>query len=67
MNIEDLVGMSVFDATDLLQKLREEHSIKAIVAVLIDGESILMTSDYRPDRLQVETENNKIVRIRGRG
>ena len=66
-NFDHLMGMSVFDASDMLQRLRTEHGIKSIVAVVIDGESTILTADYRNDRLQVETKDNTIIKIRGRG
>lgn len=62
----NLKGMTLFDAVDALQKI-EGHGIKSVIAVKIDGEPSFMTADYRPDRLQVETENNVIVNVLGRG
>jgi hypothetical protein len=41
------------------------EKIGAIRAMVVDGEGMMGTCDYRTDRINVEISNKKIVKIRG--
>lgn len=67
MDFSFLIGMTLFDAVDLLQHKITGHRVRSIVAVKIDGEPTVITADYDPYRLRVETEANVITHIVGKG
>jgi len=39
--------------------------VRKVRPVKVDGEAMMVTMDYRTDRINVETENGKIVKIVG--
>ena len=39
--------------------------VRRVRPVKVDGEARMVTMDYRTDRINVETENGKIVKIVG--
>lgn len=54
-NKVEIIGM------DIERAKKTVHN--PIRAVIIDGESQMVTMDYRPNRLNVETNDGKIIKI----
>ena len=49
----------------VVQLIISGERVRRVRPVKVDGERMMMTMDYRTDRINVETENGKIVRIAG--
>ena len=49
----------------VVQFIMSGERVRRVRPVKVDGERMMMTMDYRTDRINVETENGKIVRIAG--
>ena len=56
--MENLVGLT-------LESAREELKDKDYRVVKIDGVGMMITCDFRSDRVNLEVENNIIVRVYG--
>lgn len=59
MQDTDLIGMTLEEARDNLNG--------PVRACKIDGEYLAVTCDYDPTRVNVEIENNHIVKVLNRG
>lgn len=53
---EELIGLTLESAREILKD-------KKYRIVRIDGKGMMVTCDYRPERLNLEIENNIITKI----
>jgi hypothetical protein len=58
--MEEIIGATISEA----QELMTENTIRVSVR---DGEHLVLTCDYRSDRINVETQDDTIVKITGIG
>merc|ERR1712129_566638 len=67
-NSEKLVGKTMEEADEMIQNeeiIHDGEIITEIRPMKVDEEGMLGTCDYRTDRINVETENGKIVKLLG--
>ena len=59
MNDAELIGMDVSDAIDMLDEAGTRHRIE-----YEDGQSFMLTMDFRMDRVNLSIENGKVIKTR---
>jgi len=69
MSLENLVGMTVQEGEEYLSKNEVKNPdgerVQTIRPMCMDGEEMMGTMDFRPDRVNVAVTAGKISEIRG--
>jgi len=65
MKVEDLVGKTIKEATEIIDRVMNPagNIVTTIRETEIDGEGMMVTMDFRDDRVNVATANGVITKI----